>query len=243
MLKDVSQFTVDVVSDTQGKSFTSIYQPYSKKDKTITELTYFLKLNISKKTGAKDFATFIHQAMKAGFMPIAGPIFRIPQVEKAAKGTVIVQVVLRKTHHADTALPKKLVYIASPARLARLKDTIIDYVERQNNAWIHPFHSLPYEYFEGGGATREETMDFCCALIDMCDELWVMGISDGTLTEIASFLEKTDRAHQQQSLKILVKAFDPNWKEILQENGEYMQLMKKHKNTLQKIHSFDQVAL
>jgi hypothetical protein len=42
---------------------------------------------------------------------------------------------------------------------------------------------MPYAFFEGGAPGREQTLTWCCRLIDICDEFWLFGLSDGTLFE------------------------------------------------------------
>lgn len=242
MLKKISDFSIKVERNSYHKPFTQVYQPYSIKKTTLTEMSFFLTIDLSKPSSASDFAMFIHHAIKDGFMPVAGPIFRVPPaIEKLKKGIAIIHINVRKTisEKSDQKKNDKLVYVAMPSRLAKIKEQVIDYVDNRISKWIHPLHSLPYEYFEGGGASREETMNFCCKLIDYCDEMWLFGISDGTLTELDYFLSRNRTYLEENKLKILVKEFDPNWKEILKKNNIYEPLRTKHHEALKFLKGID----
>lgn len=112
---------------------------------------------------------------------------------------------------------KKIVYAASPTRFVKRKEEIMLYVSKFDRACLHPFHALPFQYFEGGGISREMTIAFCCKLVDMCDEFWLFGISDGTLLETAYFLERNEQLTTKKPIKVLVNEFDPHWKEVLKK--------------------------
>ena len=116
----------------------------------------------------------------------------------------------------------KLVYCATPARLAYKKKEIMENVVKQGYAPFHPFQAFPREFFEDGLVGREKTMEFCRRSIEICDEFWLYGISDGTLNELnyAICLNKPIR---------LFLEFDPEWKKF------YENLKSKYDNPLERI--------
>lgn len=57
------------------------------------------------------------------------------------------------------------------------------FVINQGFAPLHPFIALPYKYFDDGYFTKEETMNYCLKLVEICEELWAFGESDGVLME------------------------------------------------------------
>ncbi len=103
----------------------------------------------------------------------------------------------------------KLVYCATPARMSNRMDEIIEFTSGRGYAPMHPFKALPYEYFEGNpNVGRKYTMKYCIKLIDVCDEFWMFGVSEGTLDEL-SYAIKINKP-----IKLFLDAFDKNWKEI-----------------------------
>lgn len=110
---------------------------------------------------------------------------------------------------------KSLVYCASPARMGDQKKQILDYVVAQGKAPLHPFNALPHEYFEGGKVSRQDTLEICCRLIDVCDEFWLFGISEGTLIEYRYVLSTTHA--NTKPVKLLFRQFDPEWQQRLEE--------------------------
>lgn len=101
-----------------------------------------------------------------------------------------------------------LVYTACPSRLDQLRDEIMRFVTGTGNGPLNPFNALPYEHFEGGVHGRSRTLDFCCRLIDGCDELWLFGVSEGTLLELEYAVSKG------LPVRVFVRAFDPQWREF-----------------------------
>lgn len=87
-----------------------------------------------------------------------------------------------------------LVYAACPSRLAHKTDAILEFVVHHGQAPLHPFQAFPYDLFEGGKPGRERTLEWCCRLIDVCDELWLFGISDGTLFEVNYLIARGRRS-------------------------------------------------
>jgi hypothetical protein len=83
-----------------------------------------------------------------------------------------------------------LVYAACPSRMADQTQTILEFIASRGHAPLHPFQALPYAFFEGGLPGREKTLEWCCRLIDICDEFWLFGLSDGTLFELRYLLGK-----------------------------------------------------
>jgi len=100
----------------------------------------------------------------------------------------------------------KLIYCATPSRLKEQQERIKDFVEEQGSAPFHPFQTFEYERFEGGAPGREKTMEFCCRAIDISDEFWMFGISEGTLIELCYALEKN------KQIKLFLDDFDIDWK-------------------------------
>lgn len=104
----------------------------------------------------------------------------------------------------------KLVYCATPGRISDKKERIMNFVEEKGDAPFHPFQAYPYERFEGGEPGRERTIEYCKRAVDICDELWLFGVSEGTLTELEHALE------EDKPVKKFLK-FDPDWKDRYRE--------------------------
>jgi hypothetical protein len=118
-----------------------------------------------------------------------------------------------------------LIYCATPARLADKKKEIMDFVTKQGFGPFHPFQAFEYERFEGGPVGREKTIEFCCRAIDICDEFWLFGISEGTLTELCHALKR------KKPMRLVLDEFDKNWQK------EYRRLKNKFNDPLNKIKS------
>ncbi len=103
----------------------------------------------------------------------------------------------------------QLVYAACPSRLAGLRADIMGFVGARGHACLHPFNAFPYEYFEGGMVGRDKTMEWCCRLVDACDELWCFGVSEGTCMEVDHLL----RTKGADALRSHVDRFDPEWRQ------------------------------
>ena len=116
-----------------------------------------------------------------------------------------------------------LIYCATPAKLAGKKKEIMDFVTRQRLGPFHPFQAFEYERFEGGPIGREKTMEFRCRAIDICDEFWLFGISEGTLTELRHAIER------KKPTRLFLDEFDKNWRK------EYKRLKSKFGDPLVKI--------
>ena len=69
-------------------------------------------------------------------------------------------------------------------------DEFQDFVIGQGHAPVNPFQAFPYPIFEGGRPGREQTLEWCCRLVDMCDQVWLFGISAGTLFEVRHLLAR-----------------------------------------------------
>ena len=109
----------------------------------------------------------------------------------------------------------KLIYCATPSRIASKLNDIMDFVTGQGYAPLHPFQAFPYERFEGNPLIgRVKAMEFCLRLIKISDELWMFGVSDGTLEEVvyAKGINKP--------IKIKFDNFDSEWKRFYQELGQ-----------------------
>jgi hypothetical protein len=114
----------------------------------------------------------------------------------------------------------KLVYADSPSRLVWKKDEMMTFIAYHGNAGLHPFNSFPYHYYEGGIIGRDVTMRWCRRLIDICDEFWLFGISEGTLTELRYFIESNKSLKQKKVFRTFVREFDPDWQKYLEEYKE-----------------------
>ena len=115
----------------------------------------------------------------------------------------------------------KLVYCASPARLSYIKDDIMSFVLSKGMAPLHPFNALPAEYFENDIVSRADTLEICCKLVDICDEFWLFGVSEGTLTESQYLLNRSTEF--RKPLKVLCEGFDPEYKTYVEKYRERFQ--------------------
>ena len=108
----------------------------------------------------------------------------------------------------------KLIYCATPSRLVNKIDEVMDFVTNQGYAPLHPFQALPYERFEGNPRIgRIKSMDWCLRLVDISDEFWMFGVSNGTLEEVAHAIKIV------KSVKIFLDSFDTEWNKFYQELG------------------------
>ena len=112
----------------------------------------------------------------------------------------------------------KLVYCAIPSRMYIKSSLIMDYVESERCAPFNPLVAFPLERFEFGSVGREETMNYCRKLIDLCDEFWVFGLSKGTIEEISYAIKI------KKPIKI-VKEFDDEWEKRKIDFSEEISLL------------------
>lgn len=101
-----------------------------------------------------------------------------------------------------------LIYCATPSRIADRKKEIMDFVTKCGYGPFHPFQAFEYKRFEGGPIGRKKTMEFCCRAIDICDEFWMFGISEGTLTELCYMLKKNLRRKKPKPIRLFLNEFD-----------------------------------
>lgn len=104
----------------------------------------------------------------------------------------------------------KLIYCATPSRIAGRKTEIMNFVTSKGHGPFHPFQAFEYERFEGGPIGRIATIEMCLRAVDMCDEFWMFGISQGTLIELRRALS------QRKLVNLFIKEFDPEWQTALQ---------------------------
>lgn len=118
----------------------------------------------------------------------------------------------------------KRIYCAIPPRLVSYQRRIVDVVAAQNCVPIHAFQTPPCESFENRSVGRELSMESRKRMVDISDELWMFGVSDGTLEDLsyALSIEKPIRLNGQ---------FDPSW------NEHNLRLRKKHSYALEKYHA------
>lgn len=98
----------------------------------------------------------------------------------------------------------RLIYCAVPSRMYEKSTLVMDYVDSKGCAPFNPLLAFPLERFEFGSVGREETMNYCRRLIDLCDEFWIFGLSKGTIEEISYAIKI------RKPVKI-VKEFDDEW--------------------------------
>lgn len=104
---------------------------------------------------------------------------------------------------------KKLIYCATPSRIAGNKTAIMNLVTSKGHGPFHPFQAFEYERFEGGPIGRIATIEMCLRAVDLCDGFWMFGISQGTLIELRRALS------QRKSINLFIKEFDPEWQTAL----------------------------
>jgi len=109
----------------------------------------------------------------------------------------------------------KLIYCATPSRIKNRKEEIMDFVTNQGYAPLHPFQAYPYDRFEGNPRIgREKSMEFCLRLVDICDEFWMFGVSEGTLIEVVYAIENG------KTVRLKFESFDAEWRKFYEELGE-----------------------
>lgn len=73
---------------------------------------------------------------------------------------------------------------------------------------MHRFQAFPYKKFEGNpNIGRKKTIEWCLRQVEMCDEFWLFGISEGALTELDHAIKI------EKPVKIFIE-FDKRWKEF-----------------------------
>jgi len=118
----------------------------------------------------------------------------------------------------------KLIYCATPSRLVHKIDNIMDFVTNQGNAPLHPFQAFPYERYEGNPKIeRTKSMEWCLRLVDISDEFYIFGVSNGTLEEVAHAIKTI------KPVTLQFDGFDTEWKKFYQELGH------KYGNPLDKL--------
>ena len=118
----------------------------------------------------------------------------------------------------------KLIYCATPSRLIHRTEEIMDFVTNRGNAPLHPFQAFPYPRYEGNPKIgRTQSMKWCLRLVDISDEFWMFGVSDGTLEEVAYAIKTSKPIH------LKFDGFDSEWKNFYQELGH------KYGNPLDKL--------
>ncbi|MFH1590241.1 MAG: hypothetical protein ABIB43_06765 [archaeon] len=108
----------------------------------------------------------------------------------------------------------KLIYCATPSRLVHRLDDIMDFVTNEGNAPLHPFQAFPFERYEGNPMVgRIKSMEYCLRLIDISDEFYMFGVSEGTLEEVSHAIKIN------KPIKLQFDSFDPEWEKFYQELG------------------------
>lgn len=122
-----------------------------------------------------------------------------------------------------------LIYCATPARLVDRMHAVMDFVTQQGLGPFHPFQAFEYHRFEGGPIGRKKTMAFCCRAINICDEFWMFGVSEGTLTELCYVLKRNKNRKHPKPIRLFLDEFDPAWK------TEYTKLKDQFGDPLTKL--------
>jgi hypothetical protein len=130
-----------------------------------------------------------------------------------------------------------LVYLACPTRIGIKADrraAMVKYAAEHGKAPMHPHAALPSEVYEFGIISRADTMQVCYRIIDMCDEFWVCGISEGVLAELRHFYQTGQDS--SKPVVVLVDQFDPQWREYTAKMlAEHADIFEKL-NLLGEIH-------
>lgn len=105
----------------------------------------------------------------------------------------------------------KFIFCSTPSRMKHKTKAIMDFVMAQGHAPFHPFMAFESERFDMGPIGRENTLEYCCRIIDACDEMWVFGISEGTLIEM-QHVSKT----RPEAIHLHLE-FDPGWQKSYEE--------------------------
>jgi hypothetical protein len=109
----------------------------------------------------------------------------------------------------------KLIYCATPSRIIHKMKKIMDLVTDEGYAPLHPFQAFPYKRFEGNPKIgRIKSMQWCLNLIDISDEFWMFGISDGTLEEVAHAIKI------EKPIRLRFDGFDNNWERFYKKLGK-----------------------
>jgi hypothetical protein len=61
-------------------------------------------------------------------------------------------------------------------------------------------------------------LEFCCRAIEMCDEFWLFGVSEGTLVELTHVINfNKNNLINPKIIRYLYKLFDPEWKDYYEK--------------------------
>lgn len=83
----------------------------------------------------------------------------------------------------------------------------------EGKACLHPFNAFPYEYYEGNPKIgRARSLELCCKAIDICDEFWIFGVSEGTLFEADYFFKRNEENGLVLPVSNLIRQYDPEYK-------------------------------
>ena len=107
----------------------------------------------------------------------------------------------------------KLIYCATPSRISNKIKQIMDVVTSKCYGPFHPFQAFELERFEHGPVGRDKTMEFCKRAVEICDEFWMFGVSEGTLFELNYALELG------KPVQLMFEGFDPEWEEFYEKLG------------------------
>lgn len=108
----------------------------------------------------------------------------------------------------------------------------MDFVTARGYGPFHPYQAFEIERFENGPIGKQQTMNFCCRAIDVCDEFWLFGISEETLTELCRVLNPWSSTFAGiKPVRLFLDEFDPEWK------TEYARLKDRFRDPLRKVNT------
>lgn len=107
----------------------------------------------------------------------------------------------------------------------------MDFVTGLGFGPFHPFQAFEYERFEGGVIGREKSIEFCLRAIDICDEFWIFGISEGTMIELCYVLKGNLFSKNPKKIRLFLDEFDEDWKKeykkLKEKFGDLLGMIKK----------------
>ena len=124
-----------------------------------------------------------------------------------------------------------LTYCALPSRLRHLTQQTYDFVIAKGHAPLHPFITFPEKDFADKSTFgREQSLRFALQLVGASSQLYIFGISEGTIIE-------ANRAYaQSKPIDIFVNEFDSDWKkyypEMRKRFGDFLDQIFQRKKLL-----------
>jgi hypothetical protein len=106
-----------------------------------------------------------------------------------------------------------LTYCALPSRLYHLTEQTYNFVLENKHAPLHPFKAFEQgqAFGDNGIFGRERVIEFALRMVGICDQLYLFGISDGTLQETRKALDLNI------PVKLHIERFDLDWRRYYHE--------------------------